>query len=298
MRLTCIGMIALDTLLYVPTKIFGSEALCRVEKSVQCLGGKGLVAAAAAHRLGCHVKLVSLIGLTESHRAELNALWPVGLAADHLLPFLSANNRVWISISRAHEVVSLVERPDAAKFDSHLAVETVKTAIAGCDVILLAAENSRLFKIATSLLEQEQLRPVLLNLSAAITTDDDLSNNDIVRAASVSEMILLNRHEQSVLFNKLGVRQWAELPLLNTQHIVVTDGAAGGAFASAPFTAWRNYDSAAVLHPICPVGAGDTFFAAYAKARYGDGLPPVDCCHFAAEVAARKVGQLSSHLTA
>lgn len=106
MRIGCLGMATLDTLLFTPKVAFADETVTPVEEAVLSTGGKGMVTAIAMAESGADVVPLALLG-RDSRLAEL---LPAGIEDRYLLPRLTADNRTWITVSEGHKVVTFISR--------------------------------------------------------------------------------------------------------------------------------------------------------------------------------------------
>src|ERR1051326_9014054 len=97
MRIGCIGMTTVDTLMFTDLIPSENEDLGRLQQVYQCLGGKGMVTALTLFALGCDVSLLTLIG----NKHEIEGFLPRYFDAGYLLKALVGNNRTWIPISTA-----------------------------------------------------------------------------------------------------------------------------------------------------------------------------------------------------
>jgi len=290
MKIGCLGMATLDTLLFTGQPVYDHEAVTPVDEDVISGGGKGIVCAIAMQRAGALVSSFALVGTN----SELAGHLPATLDRQYLLPLLDTDNKTWIMVSAAHKVVTFVAR--GLVRDRGRALEAVSEFVANVDALYVTIENSAVLRRALQVAAEREiavaLNPSLPFVEAIHHEDPDLLST----AVSQSSLILCNDWEAPRFLRSAGVYSWDQLEAPQLEEVVVTGGAAGGKFSNAPFKDWEEYAATPVREVRCVVGAGDTFNGAYLTARLVHGLSPEDACRQAADLAAIKVAQKSSAL--
>src|SRR6478735_997545 len=144
MRIGCLGMATLDTLLFVPEGDMVDDGVTPVEEVVRCPGGKGIVAAAAIQQEGGEVVPFSLLGAG----SEFADLLPAGLDRRYLLGMLENDSRTWITISHAQKVVTFVAQGRLPGRREESAVEAVSDFVKEVDALYLTIEHPALLRAA------------------------------------------------------------------------------------------------------------------------------------------------------
>lgn len=292
MRIGCLGMATLDTLLFTQRPAYAHEEVTPVEGVVESPGGKGIVSAAAMRRSGVEAIPFALVG----KRSELSPLLGA-FDGRYLLPSLDMDNRTWITISEEHRVVTFVARGALAQADEDAALTAVKGFIEEIDALYITVEHAGVLRTALEMALQRDLR---IALNPSVPMIDQLGSEDpdlLARLVSNSSIILCNEWEAPRVLRALGEGSWGELGASSLREVVITGGASGGNFSLAPFESWEHFDATPVSHPRSVVGAGDTFNGAYLASRLTGGTP-AESCRSGADLAAVKVGHRGSMLPA
>jgi sugar/nucleoside kinase (ribokinase family) len=292
MRIGCLGMATLDTLLFTQRPVYAHDEVTPVEEVVVSPGGKGIVSTAAMHRCGMETVPFALLG----RRSELG---PLLAAFDdrYLLPLLDADSRTWITVSEEHRVVTFIARGALAKADEETALTALRRFIEEIDALYITVEHAQVLRLALELALQRDLR---IALNPSVPMIDQLGSEDpdlLARLVSNSSIVLCNDWEAPRVLRVLGKSSWSELGESSLREVVITSGASGGNFSLAPFESWEHFDATPVSHPRSVVGAGDTFNGAYLASRLSGGTP-AESCRRGADLAALKVGHRGSMLPA
>jgi sugar/nucleoside kinase (ribokinase family) len=275
MRIGCIGMTTVDTLMFTDRIPSENEDLGRLQQVYQCLGGKGMVTALTLFALGCDVSLLTLIG----NKQEIEGFLPRYFDAGYLLKALVGNNRTWIPISIAQGSVLFVFSSPLIQDAHSKVVRNIRSFLENVEILYLSTEYMFVIREATTKASKLNL-PLVTNLNAALLSDPECSDPDVVA------------------LSRLGLNTWSEISVPNLQEIVITRGAHGGTVALRPFQDWQVYSAHSVEPVVCDVGAGDTFNGGYLRARFVEGKSPYESCAYAARVAGQKLSLASSSLFA
>jgi sugar/nucleoside kinase (ribokinase family) len=292
MKIGCIGMTTLDTLMFTDRLPVENEDLGRVQGVYECLGGKGMVTALSVFSQGCATSFFTLVGL----KSEIMTLLPNGFDSDYLLEVLKANNRTWIPISSDRRTSLFVYSSPLRQDARSRVLNSLPAFLDGIDVLYLSTEYMFVIREAARIALEREL-PVVMNLNSALMSDAECSGKD-VRDLLVpsSSTLILNEHESDQAMSRLDLRTWSAVSSPRLQEVVITKGASGGVVASKPFEEWNTYQAQSQGVPICPVGAGDTFNGGYIKARFVEGKSPLNSCTDAARLAGQKLTVPSSSL--
>lgn len=291
MRIGCIGMTTVDTLLFTDRIPSENEDLGRLQQVYQCLGGKGMVTALTLFALGCDVSLLTLIG----NKQEIEGFLPRYFEAGYLLRALVGNNRTWIPISMAQGSVLFVFSSPLIQDAHSKVIRNIRSFLENVEILYLSTEYMFVIREATTKASKLNL-PLVTNLNAALLSDPECSDPDVVDLVSVSHTLIMNERESKLALSKLGFNTWSEISVPNLQEIVITRGAHGGTVGLRPFEDWQVYSAHSVSPIVCDVGAGDTFNGGYLRARFVDGKSPYESCTYAAQVAGQKLTLYSSSL--
>ncbi len=290
MRIGCLGMATLDTLLFTPKVAFADETVTPVEEAVLSTGGKGMVTAIAMAESGADVVPLALLG-RDSRLAEL---LPAGIEDRYLLPRLTADNRTWITVSEGHKVVTFISR-GTLEGASQIAA-AVESFVSELDALYLTIEEVAVLRAALDATAGLDI-PIAINASLPLL--DALGDEHVALLAELvgrSRIILCNDWEAPHLLRTLGVGGWSDLDSGILEEVVVTAGPAGGQYALPPFREWERFEATPVSDLRCVVGAGDTFSGGYLTARLVAGATPAESCRRGADLAALKVAHRGSVL--
>jgi len=288
MRIGCLGMATLDTLLFTSGTRPAQEAIVRVDEAIACVGGKGIVTAIAIRQAGVEVRPFSIVGNTST----LTGMLPGDVEQRYLLPLLDRDHKTWIAISGEQEVVTFVDRGGLDRAGEETALAALDEFLADLDALYVTAEDPSLLRRTLDLLPVEvkmALNPTMPLLEDMRREPDLLA--DLVRRAN---MVLCNDWEAPGFLGLAGAQDWRDLDAPVLDEVVVTGGEAGGVFSDAAFGDWQRFE-AVPAEARCVVGAGDTFNGAYLTARMS-GASQRESCGRAAEMAAVKVSHKSSTL--
>lgn len=292
MKIGCLGMATLDTLLFTKDPIYAHEAVTPVEEAVVSPGGKGIVSAMAMQRAGADVLPFALIG----SGPELATLLPDEIERRYLLPLLESDSRTWITISEAHKVVTFVSHAPLDGAAEEAAIGSVQEFISQVNALYVTIEHPPLVRAA---LRASSASGIKLALNPSVPLLDLFGREDprlLGDLVANCTFILCNDWEAPQFLRALGVKQWSDLEAPLLEEVVVTAGAAGGQFAVAPFESWERFDATPVERLRCVVGAGDTFNGAYLAARLVNGASPRASARRGADLAAAKVAYRGSLL--
>jgi sugar/nucleoside kinase (ribokinase family) len=285
-RIGIVGMATWDTVLLVRQPVYRHDAVSLVERVVTGVGGKGVVAAIAAHHAGAEVLPCSLVGQPSTIPAELRALYSVR----YLIPALEEDHHIWIVTSTAQEVVTFARVAEA--YVDVAGFATMATAfVDAVDLVYVAIEHPALLKAVLTKAADAGL-PVVSNLSAPLLGACPTLVPAIVR---LSQAIICNVSELATTLNLLGIAAWGQADAPRLEEVVITEGAEGGSWSQRAFVTWTRY-AAAPAEAVCAVGAGDTFNGQYLVSRYVEGRSPSEACEAAARRAADKVATFGSAL--
>lgn len=291
MRIGCLGMTTIDTLLFVKSIPSSGEELERVKDYVVSLGGKGMVTALSTFHLGCDTLLFTLVG----NKREVVELLPKGINSDYIQDCLTDNNRTWIVISERQEVVTFVYPSLLSERKCVQLLDNVVDFVKRVDLLYISTEYIPLLKTATNMAMQSSI-PVISNINLSLLLDPMNVDGQLVqKLAGLSYAIVMNEHEATRVLKSLRINNWTDIKSQNLQEIIITQGSRGGIFSRRPFSDWAHYSPFQASEVECVVGAGDTFCGAYLKARFVDSKNLEESCGFAAEIAGKKVGVKSSY---
>jgi len=293
MRIGCVGMATLDTLLFVPDQELVHDTVLPVDVAVRCPGGKGMVTAAAVLEQGGEVVPFSLLG----EDSELAELLSDGLGRVYQLQLLPNDSRTWISVSHAQKVVTFVSRADLPPRQERVALEAVTTMVEEVDVLYLTVEDPKILAAALKAARASDI-PVALNASVPLLGLLHSAHRPLLAdLIARSSLIFCNHMEDRRVLRALGINRWSDAPEPDKREVVVTEGPAGGRVSTAASDDWIRFESSPAESVRCVVGAGDTFNGAYITARWAIGSPPAESCRRGAELAARKVALRGSMVT-
>jgi sugar/nucleoside kinase (ribokinase family) len=292
MGIGVVGMLTIDHLLFTQRPLAagyddGHEGLSWVTDSLTCVGGKGGVPAMYFHEESVDFSLTCLTG----RPGGLGELLPLGFPTEFIVPGLDKTHEVWATIDAADGVHSYVYLGSADISPRALSDVAARLA-SSADIFYLSCEDSRLL---AAILHQLPVvgKPVVTNLSLPLMLVVEEAN--IVRIRSivdVSDCLIMNEREAAQALRLLELRDWTDLG--RSMEIVITNGADGGRFSSDELQRWYQYHAVRVSGVACEIGAGDTFAAAYVRARFVDRLAQADSCDYAAKAAAAKLRVKSS----
>lgn len=290
MRVGCLGMTTIDTLLFTDSVPTSDADLGRISDYVTCLGGKGMVTALSVFHLGCDVVTFTLIG----EKNEILNLLPEGFGVDYLQECLFYNNRTWIAVSDNQDVVTFVYPSPVNETRVAYLLDTVSSFIDMVDLLYISTEYLPVLKQAIKTASQARI-PIVSNINTPLILDPaDHGGKVLQPLLEVSHTIIMNEVEAVQTLTKLNITSWSNVHSPNLREIVITKADKGGMMALKPFTVWERYESKTPFGVKCVVGAGDTFNGAYIKARFVDGLPLTESCEYASEIAGQKVSLKSS----
>jgi sugar/nucleoside kinase (ribokinase family) len=293
MKIGCIGMTTLDTLLFTDRLPIENEDLGRLQVVYECLGGKGLVPALSAFSLGCDVSLLTLIG----NKPEVRRFLPRGFAETYMLGVLESNNRTWIPISTNQRSCTLFVYSSPLRQDARpKVIRSIHRFLKTVNLLYLSTEYMFVVREASTTASRLGL-PLVTNLNAALMSDPECLAGDVTDLlVPFSHTLILNERESDQALRRLNLHMWSETSSPRLQEVIITRGERGGIVASRPFEDWHTYRAHASGVSVCAVGAGDTFNGGYIKARFIDGKSPFDSCTYAATLAGQKVSVPSSSL--
>jgi sugar/nucleoside kinase (ribokinase family) len=291
MRIGCIGMTTVDTLMFTDRIPSENEDLGRLQQVYQCLGGKGMITALTLFALGCDVSLLTLIG----NKQEIEGFLPRYFDAGYLLKALVSNNRTWIPISTAQGSVLFVFSSPLTQDAHSKVIGNIRSFLENTEILYLSTEYMFVIREAATNASKLNL-PLVTNLNAALLSDPECSDRDVVDLVSVSHTLIMNERESKLALSRLGLHLWSEISGPNLQEVVITRGEHGGTVALRPFQDWQVYSAHSVEPVVCDVGAGDTFNGGFLRARFVEGKSPYESCAYAAQVAGQKLSLSSSSL--
>jgi sugar/nucleoside kinase (ribokinase family) len=290
MRVGCLGMATLDTLLFTPVHWLEHDAVTPVEEVVLSAGGKGIVSADAVRRTGLTAVPYALIGASSELPSKLDSF-----DRRYLIPALADDNRTWITISEAQRVVTFVSHGRLLNGRERAAVEQVDAFLDEIDALYVTVEHPALLRDAIRKATMRQL-PVILNPSVPMVErlrrEDPALFSELVAQSST---IVCNDWEAPMALRLLGAKAWEEVGESRLEEVVITSGAAGGRFGRRPFERWERFEATPVEQLECVVGAGDTFTGAYLANRLMGGSM-LESSRKGADLAALKVGHRGSML--
>ena len=292
MRIGCVGMTTLDTLLFVPEQEMLDDDVVSVEEAVHCPGGKGMVTAVAIVEAGGEVVPFSLLG----KEGGLQELLPSNLDRRYQLKLLDRDSRTWITVSQAQKVITFVARQELPEEREEAASAALPGLLEEVDALYLTVEDPIILKVALTLARSRRV-PIALNASIPLL---ELllprSRELLVDLVAGSDLIFCNHREGPRFLEALGIEEWSSLPASGQRELVVTEGEAGGKFSEGTLERWCRFEPVPPSDVRCVVGAGDTFNGAYMVARWGEGASAAESCRRGAELAARKVAIRASML--
>src|ERR1043166_1951396 len=292
MKIGCIRMTTLDTLLVADVLPVEDEVISRVESAYRCLGGKGMVTALSVFAQGADVSLFTLVGDSTQIKQRL----PMGFCSDYLLEALEANNRTWIPIASHERFAVFVYSSDLLQDVPNSVLNMLRTFVSEIDILYLTTEYMFVVREAARM-ALECAVPLITNVNSALMSDSDCSDDDLRELLlTFSSTVIMNDHESTQALAKLNLKTWGDVSSSRLKEIVVTKGEEGGVVSSRPFRDWQSFPAYVVKTPVCSVGAGDTFNAGYLVARFVQGKSPLDSCKYGARVAAEKLDIPSSTL--
>jgi len=292
MKIGCVGMTTIDTLLFTDVLPQSHEGLSRVQSARTCIGGKGMVTALSAFMLGCDVSLLTMVG----DREEVTSLLPADFSGKYFLETLQSNNRTWIPVSNDQSTVTFIYSSPLRDFDRAEVFSTVGEFVGSIEVLYISTEHTFLIKEA-ALAASRLSVPLVSNLNTPLICDlEDLAGAMPKLLVDVSHTIIMNEAESEQALAKLNLRGWTEVTSPCLQEIIITQASRGGVFAVRPFTKWVRYEAQPVKETVCTVGAGDTFNGAYLKSRFIEKSSILGSCENAARAAGMKVCLPSSSL--
>ncbi len=292
MRIGCVGMATLDTLLFIPDQEMLDDDVAPVEEAIRCPGGKGMVTAAAVREQGGEVVPFALLG----KEARLNGLLPRSLDRRYQLGLLERDSRTWITISHAQKVVTFVSRQGLLEGQEEVVAEALAGFFDEIDAVYVTVEDPIVLR---AVLRLARSRGVPIALNASIPLLELLLGSDrdlLLGLLAESELIFSNHREGPRFLESLGLASWAAIPSDRGREVVVTEGEAGGQFSDGSARRWTRYEAVRPESVRCVVGAGDTFNGAYLVARWSSGLSAAESCSQGAALAARKVAVRASML--
>lgn len=292
MKIGCLGMATLDTLLFTKHPAFVDEAVTPVEKSVSTPGGKGVVIAAAAQLSGAEAVPFALAGA----ESDLGRCLKQGFDTRYLIPVLDADSRTWITISGGEEVATFVARGLLAEDGLGRALDAINEFVGELDLLYATIEHPAVLRAALSAASYRDL-PLALNPSLPLL--NLLREEDPALLADLfaySSYVLCNEREAIRALEDLGAEGWVGVYAPKLREVVITAGGAGGNLGLPPFDHWEHFAATPAAHPLCVVGAGDTFNGAYLAARLIERASPRESCRRGADLAACKVSHRGSML--
>ncbi len=290
MRVGCLGMATLDTLLFTPVHWLEHDAVTPIEEVVLSAGGKGIVSADAVGRAGLTAVPYALIGTSSELAPKLDSL-----DRRYLIPALAEDNRTWITISEAQRVVTFVSHGRLLDDRASAAVERLDALLDEIDALYVTVEHPTLLQAAVSEATSRRL-PVILNPSVPMIDRLHKEDRDLFSELVMgSSTIVCNDWEAPRALRLLGVKTWEEIGESRLEEVVITSGAAGGRFSERPFERWERFEATPVQQLECVVGAGDTFTGAYLASRLM-GRSMLESCRRGADLAALKVEHRGSML--
>lgn len=297
MRIGCIGMTTIDTLLFTPQLPTFADEACHVD-AVVCLGGKGMVTAQVLSALGTDVVVCTLIGGEQRDYAEVCSYLPSTFETRFLLPWLVRNNRTWIAVSADQTSWTLVNvSPTRSTLRSSRIRRTIESLFQRSNVVYVAMEHMDLLKQVVHQGRHVQHR-IVTNISVplldAIRAEGSGMLFDLV---TVSSAIMMNDVECSQALDQLGIPSWENVQSDRLQEIIITKGEKGGVMSSRPFTDWQTFEAYAPSQIACCIGAGDTFNGAFMVSHFVNGAGLTESCQYAAMIAAKKIALRTSAIT-
>lgn len=289
LRIACLGMATLDTMLFAPSFATGHDAVNILGRTHQSPGGKGFVAAWTLAALGARVTPISLIGGCSQLTSKVEHLLPT----DTLLPRLDEDNQVWMTISDSQHVVQHI-RVGAVVDQSINDDSQVVDAIRESEVVYLSVEETTLLLNALASIRKNAVLVLNLCHPVLIYADRHRSSRLVENLLARTNVLLMNASEASLALEVLGKRNWTEIELPYLEDIIITEGADGGRAATRPFDVWSRWDAVLADKVVSVVGAGDTFNGAFLYSRYHLRSPLNQACRFAAIAAAAAVSSPAS----
>lgn len=287
MRIGVLGMATVDTILHTPDPDFEHEGVTLLERAASGIGGKGLVAAIAAHHGGSEILPCALVGRRSTIEPAVSPIFD----SRFLFPALDQDHRIWLVTSDGQEVVTFayLGRSDPGFLTTMR--KSAESFVDQVDLLYLSMEHPLLVNAAVERAAARNI-PLVANLCSPLLTQLGSELDQIIRA---SHIILCNEHEERLAFRELGVKNWSSVEAEALTQVVVTAGAKGGTWSTAPFKQWTGYEGFPA-DVVCVVGAGDTFNGQYLSSVFTHGHKPAEACISAAELAAKKVSVFSSSL--
>jgi len=291
----CVGTASLDTLLFceqLPTG--GHDTVTVLDDIVITIGGKGLVSALAMHDAGVAALPFAGVGTNST----IAPMLPSDLDSRFVLPVQASDDRIWLIVSGAHEVATLVAVEAFRSRDTPAHASAAEAFVNEIDVVYISVDNPHVVRTVSQLACARDL-PIVTNLSLPLLQLAQREAGDLLpQLIEQSNVVLCNERESQLTLEMLQVRDWHELKSSQLREVIVTKGSEGGRWSERPFTGWTRYPAVRRGPTRCVVGAGDTFNGAYIAARFGSGAETAWSCAQGADAAARKVTYRASSLPA
>ncbi len=244
------------------------------------LGGKGANQAIVLHRAGADVRLVAPVGRDAEAQWVAEALAKAGIDVADLLRLDLPTDRslIFVGPDGENAIASIIEA--AVSFDAAMARESVGELGPG-DMLVMQGNMTLAATEAAMAAARSQGALTLLNPSPVRPGAE--------RLFPLADCLIVNEGE-ALQFAGCADPDEAAKRLLaaGAGMVVVTLGSRGALAASADDSAGV---SAVPVEPVDSTGAGDTFAAVFAAARYGRGLPLAGSLEAAGRAAAITVSR-------
>jgi sugar/nucleoside kinase (ribokinase family) len=288
MRIGVLGMATRDTILSVTASRYEHDSVTAVNRTTECPGGKGLLAAIAVSRAGGSPVPMAFVGRHSPLPEQLSRTMPT----NRLIRELDDDHRVWILASDAHRIVTFAQwqpTPISPARARRLAADFVRSV----DLVYITMEHPALVE---AVLDQARRRsvPVVSNLCAPLLEHCRHLVDEIVRS---SHTVICNESETESSLSIVHGNVWPTSGASLLETVISTRGAAGGRWSTHPFRHWTAY-APVPAEAECVVGAGDTFNGQYLVSRYVEGQGVARACADGARRSAEAVAHFGSGLPA
>lgn len=276
MRAIVIGNATIDETLIVPRLPAAGETLLG-EMAARDAGGKGLNQAVLLARAGLEVRFVARVGRDAEAAAVRACLAREDLTAD-LIEGVEPTDRSLILLDSAGEncIVST-----AAAANAMTAAEAVAALADAAPGALLLLQGNLSLETTKAALKAARTRGFITVFNAAPVEHRFSSLWPLVTLAVVNE------REAEQLTGSAGEAAARQIVAAGAEHAVVTLGARGALFANREGIEMRP---AVAARAVDSTGAGDTFTAVLAAARFARGLAWPAALDAAAAAAAITIG--------